>query len=257
MLEWNYKEVVSLPEVKMDDLNSSKMMELREKYHLDEVVAGVQSDYEKLKRLMKWVHDRWKHNGNNEPSREDPLTMLEEASTGKNFRCVEYAIVTAAVARSMSFPSRVLGLMRKDVETATSGAGHVAVEVWMDEYEKWVFLDPQWDVIPELDGIPLNVVEFQAAITDNGSRLKLIGSSGTEKGVYLKWIAPYLYYFNYRVDQRFFTEEEKKSGLKIMLIPKEATPPRVFQRRYPIGEYIGISNPKLFYPDMFSQYQKK
>ena len=44
-------------------------------------------------RLLHWVHMRWQHDGLNEPTRRDALTILREARDGKNFRCVEYAIV--------------------------------------------------------------------------------------------------------------------------------------------------------------------
>ena len=85
---------------------------------------------------------------------------------------MEYAIVTAACARACGFPSRVLALKREDVETAESSAGHVVAEVWLDQFGKWVFVDPQFDVVPELEGIPLNAVEFQEALAAGKKRIK-------------------------------------------------------------------------------------
>ena len=70
-------------------------------------------------------------------------------------------------------PSRVLGLKRRDVETAKSGAGHVVAEVWLDQFNKWVFVDGQCGAIPEKDGCPLNAVEFQKSIANEHSKLNI------------------------------------------------------------------------------------
>ena len=82
-------------------------------------------------------------------------------------------------------------------------------------------------------------------------------TKGNEKE-YLAWVARYLYYFDFNLDQRFYnaeTEEERISGTKgkIMLVPKGAKKPKVFQRKHPIKNCLYISNPKTFYPQMNKQ----
>jgi len=232
----------------MDNPNDSGLVELRTKYRLEEVVSGSKDDYEKLRKLVKWTHDQWKQSGSNMPSRSDPLTILKEASEGERFRCVEYAIVIAACARSLGMPSRVLALKREDVETASSNAGHVVAEVWLNQFNKWVFADAQFDAIPEINGVPLNAVEFQEALAQNKPGLKVRSNSqGLHIWYYKNWISPYLYYFDFRIDQRFFTgQSERKSGM-IMLVPKGAKNPKVFQKKYPIRDCTYISNPETFY----------
>jgi hypothetical protein len=102
----------------MDSPDSPEMTRLRSEYHLEQIVQDEKGDYAKLLRLVAWAHRSWKHDGSNEPSKPDPLTILEEAAKGKQFRCVEYSIVLAAAARAVGMPSRVLGLKRQDAETA-------------------------------------------------------------------------------------------------------------------------------------------
>ena len=235
----------------MDSPDDFNMVKLRTEYKLEEVVAGFENDYEKLRKIVKWTHDQWEQSGSNRPSRSDPLTILEEASEGERFRCVEYAIVTAASARALGMPSRVLALKRKDVETAQSNAGHVVAEVWLDQFNKWVFVDTQFDAIPEINGVPLNAVEFQDAIARNTPGLVIqSSSSGTHIWYYMKWISPYLYYFDFGIDQRFFLEESEKKQGRIMLVPKGAKNPKVFQRKYPIKNCTYISDPEAFYPSI-------
>ena len=264
-LEWDYEQEVAPLEIIMDDPDDPNMVRLREEYHLEEVVSGAADDYEKLRLLTKWVHDRWQHSGDNKPSKSDPLTILKEASDGKSFRCVEYAIVIAGCARALGMPSRVLALKRADVETAKSGAGHLVAEVWLRQFNKWVFADGQMDAIPEEDGVPLNAVEFQDAIARKAKDREGVGlnircSSKSKRGPiagenYIHWVAPYLYYFDFNLDQRFFGEsyEERRYSPvkgKTMLVPKGAKNPTVFQQKTPIKNCTYISNPKAFYPEM-------
>jgi len=233
----------------MDNPKDSNMIRLRTEYRLDEVVLEAKDDYERLKKIVKWTHDRWEQSGSNWPSCSDPLTILREASEGERFRCVEYAIVTAAIARAFGMPSRVLELKREDAETAKSNAGHVVAEVFLKKFDKWVFADPQFDVIPEVDGVPLNAVEFQDALARHTKGLVIHSSSSNiHKWYYKRWIRPYLYYFDFKIDQRFFIDNSEKMQDMIMLVPKGANNPKVFQRKYPIEDCTYISDPKSFYP---------
>jgi hypothetical protein len=254
-LEWDYEGKIKSFEIIMDDPNDANLVILRNKYNLKELVSSAKDDYEKLRLITAWVLKQWGHNGDNKPSKSDPLTILKEASEGKRFRCVEYAKVVAGCARSLGFPSRVLALKRIDIETAGSGAGHVVAEVWLEQFNKWVFVDGQWGAIPETDGIPLNAVEFQNAIGRKVPDLKIRFAKQNDKLEYLGWVAPYLYYFDFNLDQRYYrgvTEEERITGSngKIMLVPKGANKPKVFQIKHPIKNCVYISNPKVFYPNM-------
>jgi len=250
-LEWDTSESGPGISLLQDSPNDSGMLVLRERYKLDQLVRGANSDLERLRRIVDWVHGQWKHSGSNVPTRRDPLTILGEARAGKQFRCVEYAVVTAACARALGMPARVLALKRKDVETAESGAGHVVAEVWLRDRQKWVFADAQFAVIPALAGLPLNAVEFQEAIARHKKPLSLgPGWSGRKKRFYLRWVAPYLYYFDFALDQRFFLDRNQKQPGRIMLVPKGASRPHVFQRRFPIRDCTYVSNPQVFYPKM-------
>jgi transglutaminase-like putative cysteine protease len=249
VLRWDANQQVKLPALVQDGLDEPGLVQFRKDYQLDEVVRGSVSDYERLQKLVHWVNGRWQHNGNNQPSKPDPLTILQEASQGQSFRCVEYATVIAACARSMGFDARVLGLKRSDVETAATGAGHVVAEVWLDQFNKWVMVDAQWDAIPELNGQPLNAVELQDAVARNKDGLRIIpaSTSGLPKEIsYSVWVSSYLYYFDYTVDQRFFFPQDKNTA-RIMLVPVGAKEPHVMQQRYLIENCLYIANPALFY----------
>lgn len=224
--------------------NNSYLTTLRQQYNLDEIVAGAANDTEKALRMVNWVHKQWQHNGMNEPSRNDALTILAEVKEGKQFRCVEYGIVTAAALNAINLPARTLGLKTKEVETTEFGAGHVLLEVYLPDLQKWVMLDGQFDVMPVLNNVPLNAVEFQQAIANNYEALEIRSLSGASKSQYVNWVYPYLYYFDVKFDNRegiALKRETVDSKRSLMLVPVGAKVPTVFQRDKPM-DYLKYTN---------------
>lgn len=205
---------------------------LRSKYPLDSLIRDTKTDTEKVLKLMHWVHTRWKHNGNNEPLKADAISILDEAKKGADFRCVEYGIVTAACLNAMGLKARTLSLKTKEVETTQYGAGHVLTEVYLNDLKKWILLDTQWDIMPVLNDIPLSAVEFQKAIVENYDKIEIKTTADATKRNYVEWIYPYLFYFNFPLDNREGTtfKRNKIRGKKaMMLVPLGAKNPTVFQ----------------------------
>ena len=225
--------------------DNSYLQELRINYELDQLLLDAADDYRKVGILSQWTQARWDHDGWNTPAKWDPISILEEAAAGKNFRCVEYAIVLAGVLNAVDIPARILGLKRSDVETRRSGAGHVVVEAYLRDQTKWIMIDPQWDTIPVLDGVPLNAVELEEALARKEPELSLNSLSGTEPDRYFRWITPYLYYFDVRLDNRYGQEKSKQ---QLMLVPLGALKPSVSQRKYPMKNMIYTHSTKVFYP---------
>ena len=220
--------------------SNTYLQTLRTQYDLDAIVAGAANDTEKALRMVNWVHKQWQHNGMNEPSSPDALTILAEVKEGKQFRCVEYGIVTTACLNAIGLPARTMGLKMKDVETIESGAGHVLLEVYLPDLQKWVMLDGQFDAMPVLDNVPLNAVEFQKAIANNYDKLEIRSLSGTSKAQYVNWVYPYLYYFDVKFDNRegiALKRETIDTKQSVMLVPAGAKLPKVFQRKYPMEIY--------------------
>jgi transglutaminase-like putative cysteine protease len=218
---------------------------LRRQYALDSVLAGARSDFERIRMLSRWVRGRWEHNGDNVPHRPDPLSILAEASTGKQFRCVEYSEVLAAALSASGIPARVLHLKTADSETRESGAGHVVAEAWMRDQGKWVMVDGQFDVIPMSGDTPLNAVEFQQAIATHARGLKVASFSGTPTKRYVGWVTPYLFYFD--VNPEYWVTGVAAHAAPLMLVPLGVSPPVVFQRRFPLGGFRITHSVEEFY----------
>lgn len=225
-----------------DTLANDFLRELRNKYDIDLLVRDQKSDLDKIKTILDWTSNQWKHNGSNNPTKQDALTILKEAREGKQFRCVEYGIVATATLNSIGIRARTLGLKTRDVEKVMRGAGHVVSEVYSNELGKWIFIDPQFNIIPTLNGYPLNGVEFQKEIFNKNAGLKLINNQGELSDEmaesYIKWVGKYLFYFDVLFDQKTLDSDDFKriNGMtKLTLVPAGQKEPRIFQRRYKIN----------------------
>lgn len=225
-----------------DSLDNHYLRELKNKYNLESLVNEEKSELAKIRNILDWTSKQWSHNGSNNPSKQDALTILEEAHQGKQFRCVEYGIVATAALNSIGIQARTLGLKTRDVEKVRRGAGHVVSEVYSTELEKWIFIDPQFNVLPTLNGNPLNGVEFQHAIYTKQAGLKLINKQGElsmeDSKKYINWIGKYLFYFDVLFDQETMNSADYKTidGMtKLTLTPVGYKEPRVFQRHSKIN----------------------
>jgi hypothetical protein len=241
---------VIYPDPKMD----SYLRELRETYKLESLIDNAQTETEKALTILEWTNKQWAHNGNNEPSKADALTILKEASTGNMFRCVEYGIVSTDALLSVGLRARVVSLKSKDAETCKTGAGHVLAEVWLSDYNKWALIDGQYNMMPMLNKVPLNAVEFQEAIV-NKRPFQLVNRKGEipkkERKRYLQFIPHYLYFFDINFDNRRNLLSEDRYLYKgkdlLMLVPKGAKHPKIFQRKFDIGNVYYTNSASDFY----------
>lgn len=214
---------------------------LRDTYDLDSLTAGCETEFEKVQKVTEWVTNLWDHNGWNIPPKGDPLSILNDVTKeGAQYRCVEYGTVIFGCLNALDIPARTIGLKTEDVETRELGAGHVATEAFLKDFEKWVLIDGQWGTIPMSGDTPLNAVELCEALwrpepspETEESRDPVEFLSFREEGSdgYAEWIKEYLFYMN--------TTYYKKSkngyrSYSMMLTPIGSKSPKIFQIKYPL-----------------------
>ena len=158
--------------------------------------------------------------------------------------------MTKECLASLGLKVRTLGLMTKDVSDVKSGAGHVANEVYLKDLKKWVFIDPQWDVITTFEGIPLSAIELQNHISYNKNFELLNPNKTTSKEAYKKWIGPYLYFFTTTLNNQKVGIWDRIIGNKkqLTLLPIGASEPQYFQKIMRIRTAYYTNSTKDFYP---------
>jgi hypothetical protein len=143
-----------------EDPNHPRMVALRKKYKLDDVVAGATSEMDKMVRLREWVARQWRFTA---PKENYPAWDADEILTRKYGFCVQYAIVFMQCATALGHQTRfVFG----NHSGALDGGGHEVCEWWSNDYGKWVFFDinQSWHHVNPKTGEPYNLLEIHDAI---------------------------------------------------------------------------------------------
>ncbi|AXG71429.1 hypothetical protein KORDIASMS9_03686 [Kordia sp. SMS9] len=205
---------------------SDYLENLKKAYPL--TLSNASNDTEKVLQVLHWTNNRWKHSGNNSPKKNDAISILQEAEAGGRFPCFAYAIVLRDQLNALGFKARTVYLKTADAKTRKNPPGHVATEVYLNDLQKWVFIDGQFDVMPSLDGVPLNAVEFQHAISTNFDKFELLSLAAektkTSKIGYVNFVNDYLFYLDTTLDNRYHPDSRHLVDGKasLMLVPSGA-----------------------------------
>jgi hypothetical protein len=217
--------------------------QLRQEFSLD-ALRG-ENDLDTILAVTHWVHNLWRHDGSNVPAKSDPISILRDVHAGARYRCVEYSIVIAGSLNALGIPTRILSLRTEDMQTRESGAGHVVCEAYLADSNQWVMIDGQWNVVPYRHGEPIHAAALQPILQSDPDSIELRTLEKIRKDSYLRWIGPYLYFFMYRLDQRFVNE--LYTDWSVMLVPSGEAFPQVFQIVFPIENVHFTHNLSDFY----------
>jgi hypothetical protein len=206
---------------RFDEPNQAKLKQLRDEYRLGDVIAGKKTELDKQIALMTWVHGRWRHDGWNEPSSSDALTILKEAAAGKHFRCVEYSVTLAQVLQAVGFPARRIGLRRDGVSYGV-GKGHVVSEVWNNELGKWILLDGQNNATWRDGDQVLDAAEVRERfLGGRAGRLRMVhhGSSWIKQwkpeAQRTEWIV-YFHHLSHNLNNNVFTRDKRNRDVDLV-----------------------------------------
>jgi hypothetical protein len=126
----------------------------------------------RIRVLMTWVCTRWEYRNLTNgvvlaPWDAETIITWGQAGQGHAGRepvvmCVHYGVTFVTCCMALGIPARCA------IFTGAIGGwnGHFTVEVWFEEFGKWVMVDPNMDAILFQDGIPLSVSEIQQAAPD-------------------------------------------------------------------------------------------
>src|SRR5690606_39006058 len=126
-----------------------------------------------------------------------------------------------------------------DVETRQYGAGHVVIEFWSKQFNKWIMSDVQAGVIPMSEELPLSVHELAQKVNNDKPVTYIPVANANFSGVgeydnkpsYTDWIAEYLYFIDTPTNLTLGNEDRRKQQIA-MLVPVGVTPPNMFQAMF-------------------------
>lgn len=152
-----------------DDFADPRLKLLRQREHLDEVVAPGKTQFEKIILLRHWAHTQWKSSDHFYYPPWDAVEILDLARRYNNRGfCAQYAVVFLQACQSLGIHARYVDL-----------PGHFTVSVWSDDYNHWMIMDPTLDLYYEKEGDPLRMGQLcDAYWTKNVQGISKIGFDG-------------------------------------------------------------------------------
>ncbi len=170
-----------------EDYGCEMLQELRERFELDAVVAGAQTEFEKIERLMEWayyvplgdcVHFPWNVLDwlKLERDEQGAIRMNEYQQRRRDRMCLYSNVVLVAACLSMGIPARHVNFHSEGM------TGHEIAEVWSNDYRKWVHLDATRDYYWYDPGTraPLDTLEIHEVLADRLEQIE-------------RWDRPYLF----------------------------------------------------------------
>ncbi|MBN1586156.1 MAG: hypothetical protein JW937_01860 [Candidatus Omnitrophica bacterium] len=155
-----------------ESAGNPRLSQLRESYELERFQT--QPDFDGLVGLREWIHAQWEHG----PTPNEPVHLgnfeadkiLERAAAGDRFLCGEASYTYVQCAAAIGAQARAVTLEQRE------GRGHVVAEVWSNEWDSWVVMDPDQNVHYEHAGRPLSAMDLHEALLKDTPGLELRGS---------------------------------------------------------------------------------
>ena len=170
-----------------EDYDCSLLRELRERCELDAVVAGAQSEFERIERLMEWAYYIPLGDCRHFPWDVLDWIVLERDENGairlnqyeqrrRDKMCLYPNVVLAAALTSMGIPARHVNFHSEGM------TGHEICEAWSNDYRKWVHLDATRDYYwyDPRTRVPLDTLDIRQVLADRLAQVE-------------RWDRPYLF----------------------------------------------------------------
>jgi hypothetical protein len=153
------------PTMVWEDRDHPRLQRLCENLPVEVLRPGPTLD--RVRALSSMICESWeyRHSGGGTqygPWDAETIMAWGKAQQGHNSRlpivmCVHYAVTMVSYALAAGIPARAAVFTG-----AVNGFdGHFTAEVWFDELQKWVMVDPTCDAILFKDDVPLSVTEIQ------------------------------------------------------------------------------------------------
>lgn len=161
----NHKIIRTSLSFEHEDFNNASLRKLRRLYKLDEVVKNCKTQFEKIVALNYWVANQWKWHPPVKYPDWNALQILEKQKNGKPLGgfCGHFAIVMVQCCLALGITARFIFSKLEGVIF-----GHEVTEVWSDEYDKWIMMDPNINRYfrDRKTNIPLSALELHEQLLD-------------------------------------------------------------------------------------------
>ena len=138
-----------------------RLAEFRQQERLDDIVRGATSEFEQFLLLMEWTNSQWAVGMPDPYPPWNAFEILRDIRQGRTSGfCAQYSVVFVQACLALGCQARYVDLL----DLLDDGRRtHFTVEVWSHDYQKWIILDPSYNIYYELNGVPMSAVELHMA----------------------------------------------------------------------------------------------
>lgn len=149
-----------------EPFNHSTLKKLRTDHKLDDVTKDAKTELQLIEKLAVWtaatlqgghlkdIYPAW-----------DALEILKPHADGRPIGgfCQQYNLVFLQACESFGIPGRAVSIGHGDHFTAIKGSGHEVVELWSNDFKKWIYVDGNlaWYAIDAKTKTPLSLLELR------------------------------------------------------------------------------------------------
>lgn len=146
--------------IRYERFDATRLETLAARERLAEVVAGATSEFDAMLRLKEWVAAQFPHSDPNPYPPWDALVILDAIRAGiTGGFCAQYSQVMLQSLAALGFPARYV-----EIGTTSNPYAHFPLEVWSNQFDKWVLLDIDYNLHYERNGQPLSALEVHDAL---------------------------------------------------------------------------------------------
>jgi len=176
------------------DYDHPKLTELKDKYDLENV-AGAGDTQSKVLNLLNWLGNGTHHNGMSSPAENNALALLEYSynqGVRKGINCRSLSITLSEMYLSVGIQARALWLFPHNPKDMDN---HVVVMAYIPEKEKWIMVDPSWNVyFLDEEGEILSPLEVRERMVSGGT-LRTNRDAKNEEMGYITYMAKDMFFF--------------------------------------------------------------
>ncbi|UCC89293.1 MAG: transglutaminase domain-containing protein [Anaerolineales bacterium] len=153
------------PSIVWEDMDNPRLGRLRQAIPNYILQAG--TTMARVRALTSWVCTSWEYRNSGDAAQYAPwdvetVVAWGQASRGHDGRkpivmCVHYGVALVSYCIAAGIPARCAAF----TGSINGFNGHFTAEVWFEEFDKWVMVDPTLDAILFKDDVPLSVKEIQ------------------------------------------------------------------------------------------------
>lgn len=258
--KYDFTDNRAIPKFTYQDKDNPNLVALRKGFNLDSI-AGTGNEASRIINLLHWIHNLIPHDGNHEnPSVKNAMSMIAVCKKeNRGLNCRGLATVLNECYLSLGIKSRFITCMPKD---SVFQDCHVINMVWVNDLNKWIWIDPTNDAyVMDEKGELLSPEEVRERVI-NGKMLILNPdanwnrkTSATKEAYLYNYMAKNLYRIECPLSSEYDTEtwEKGKKATYVELLPLDAynqTPQYAEQTNKKSGvTFVNYktNNPKLFW----------